>query len=84
MHLPPPSTHTRRKPPPNRPQSGAGSSAVEETLRQELAAQRDAAARLRSDLAAARQELQEVRGGWERSQIRYVNFGTGNGAMWMS
>ncbi|KAI8464036.1 MAG: CASP C terminal-domain-containing protein [Monoraphidium minutum] len=41
--------------------TAGGGGAVEETLRQELAAQRDGAARLRSDLAAARRELQEAR-----------------------
>jgi len=40
---------------------GAGSSALEETLRQELATQRGVAGRLRAELAAARQGVQEVR-----------------------
>ena len=47
---------------------GSVSSSLEDTLRQELNGQREVAARLRHDLAAARQHLHDMSAHWEEQQ----------------
>lgn len=53
---------------PNMQGAAASSSSVEDTLRQELNSQREVSARLRQDLAAARQQLHDVSAQWDEQQ----------------